>query len=175
MDSPLTPHMECGILFYSHENKLGNLDTRWWVSPLYSVDSPRKISKKDDWSRNGLQYRGTMKDYFRQSIREAVEGEKVKTVTAKYPSWISSFFQYGTVEIMTEWGESNLWTTSMYYVPHPTETAQYIQTMLLKDDDSQDESTSKNIPSSPKNNTPNSLKPDEVGYDVRNTVRDVLR
>ena len=109
------------------------------------------------------------------SSSQAVEEEKVQTVTAKYPSWISSFFQYGTVEIMTEWGESNLWTTSMYYVPHPTETAQYIQTMLLKDDDSQDESTSKNIPSSPKNNTPNSLKPDEVGYDVRNTVRDVLR
>ena len=36
------------------------------------------------------------------SSSQAVEGEKVKTVTAKYPSFISSFFQYGTIEIMTE-------------------------------------------------------------------------
>jgi hypothetical protein len=36
------------------------------------------------------------------SASQAVEGEKVKTVTAKYPSWIASFFQYGNIEIMTE-------------------------------------------------------------------------
>ena len=36
------------------------------------------------------------------SSSQAVEGEKVKTVTAKYPGWLASFFQYGTIEIMTE-------------------------------------------------------------------------
>ncbi len=108
------------------------------------------------------------------SSSQAVEWEKVKTVTARYPSWISSFFQYGTIEIMTEWGESNLWTTSMYFVPHPTETAQFIQTMLLKEAPS---SWKKDVANTTwdgeKSNTP--LGPEEVGYDVRSTVRDVLR
>ena len=36
------------------------------------------------------------------SSSQAVEGEKVKTVTAKYPGWMASFFQYGNIEIMTE-------------------------------------------------------------------------
>jgi hypothetical protein len=62
----------------------------------------------------------------------------------------------------------------MYYVPHPTETAQYIQTMLLKED-IQKEKTFNVPPPIPKNNIPTSLNPEEVGYDIRNTVRDVLR
>ena len=67
------------------------------------------------------------------SSSQAVEGEKVKTVAAKYPGWLASFFQYGTIEIMTEGGESNLGTTTMYYVPHPTDTAGLIQTLLSRE------------------------------------------
>ena len=36
------------------------------------------------------------------SSSQTVEGEKVKTITANYPSWIASFFHYGNIEIMTE-------------------------------------------------------------------------
>lgn len=105
------------------------------------------------------------------SSSQAVEGEKVKTVTSNYPSWIASFFQYGTIEIMTEWGESNLWTTSMYFVPQPTETARFIQTMLAKVQPEISEKTDESI----QKNTPPSLGTEEVGYDIRSTVRDVLR
>jgi hypothetical protein len=63
----------------------------------------------------------------------------------------------------------------MYYVPHPTETAELIQTMLLKDNGSEAESPRQALAQPQKNHTQTSLKPDEVGYDVRNTVRDVLR
>ncbi len=108
------------------------------------------------------------------SSSQAVEGEKVKTVTAKYPSFISSFFQYGNIEIMTEWGESNLGTTSMYYVPHPTETGELIQAMLLKEDTPNRVEMPTKAPTWQKN-TLSGMHPDKIGYDVRNTVRDVLR
>lgn len=110
------------------------------------------------------------------SSSQAVEGEKVKTVTAKYPSFISSFFQYGTIEIMTEWGDLNQGVTSMYFVPQPTETARLIQTLLAKDSNtiSQEHNTMRETDSWEKN-IPASVSPNEVGYDVRNNVRDVLR
>ena len=108
------------------------------------------------------------------SSSQAVEWEKVKTVTARYPGWLSSFFQYGTIEIMTEWGESALGTTSMFYVPHPTDTAGLIQTLLSR------EWVEVHIPS-PTENTdslwkiPTHIGPKEVSYDVKGIVRDVLR
>lgn len=108
------------------------------------------------------------------SASQAVEGEKVKTVTARYPGWLASFFQYGTIEIMTEWGETMLGTTSMYYVPHPTDTAGLIQTLLSR------EGTEIHTPSpteisGEKNEITSQIWPREVTYDVKWTVRDVLR
>lgn len=64
----------------------------------------------------------------------------------------------------------------MYYVPQPTETARLIQTMLSKEYNN--ESQPETIATSKQNreeNTQNSIGPEEVGYDIRNTVRDVLR
>jgi hypothetical protein len=64
----------------------------------------------------------------------------------------------------------------MYFVPQPTETARLIQTLLAKDSNSlsQERDLSRESESREKN-IPASVSPDEVGYDVRNTVRDVLR
>jgi ABC-type cobalt transport system substrate-binding protein len=67
------------------------------------------------------------------SSSQAVEGEKVKTVMAKYPSWIASFFHFGNIEVMTEGDQSSIGTTNMYYVPRPTETAHLIQSLLEKE------------------------------------------
>lgn len=113
------------------------------------------------------------------SSSQAVEGTKVKTVTARYPSWISSFFQYGTIEIMTEGGESNLGTTSMFYVPHPNETAFLIQTLLTPDPDDVPKETPKKVvtptqqqavpqkaPPTPENQS-SPIGPREVTYDVK--------
>ena len=110
------------------------------------------------------------------SSSQAVEGEKVKTVTSNYPSWVASFFQYWTIEIMTEWGESNLGTTSMYFVPQPTETARFIQTMLAKDQSIEpSDTTYVEKKESDTKNIPPAISTEEVGYDVRGIVRDVLR
>lgn len=110
------------------------------------------------------------------SSSQAVEGEKVKTVTAKYPSFIWSFFQYGTIEIMTEWWDLNQGVTSMYYVPQPTETARLIQTLLSKETTNSDTQHSKKIEKGPNERSSSiNIGSDEVGYDIRSTVRDVLR
>lgn len=63
-----------------------------------------------------------------------IESDKVKTVSAKYSGWIGSFFNYGTIEIMTEGDvSSTTGTLPMYYVTAPNETARLIQSMLNRE------------------------------------------
>ena len=58
----------------------------------------------------------------------------------------------------------------MYYVPQPTETARLIQTLLAKED-------TREFHPEPKasNKIGSEIGSEEVGYDVRGIVRDVLR
>lgn len=98
-----------------------------------------------------------------------IESEKIKTIRSSFPSWIASFFRYGTIEIMTEWDSSTVeWTMPMYYVTNPDETVQYIQEII-----SPDENEKWKITYSTNNKT--ELTPKKVSYDVKWTVRDVLR
>lgn len=63
-----------------------------------------------------------------------VEGDKVKTVSARYSGWIGSFFNFGTVEIMTEGDNLSMTgTMPMYYVTAPNETGRLIQSMLNRE------------------------------------------
>ena len=122
-----------------------------------------------------------------------LEGDKVKSVSARYSGWLGSFFNFGIIEIMTEGdNQSMTGTMPMYYVTAPNETARLIQSMLNR------ELTEEPlIPISPKlpadtlsptkipekkhtgttSQTSKSQKigPKEVSYDVKGTVRDVLR
>lgn len=120
-----------------------------------------------------------------------MEGEKIKTINAKYSGWLGSFFNFGTIEIMTE-GDSHtmLGSMPMYYVTAPNETGRQIQSMI-----DHTEHEEKRIPIAPSlpadqehvvetpttREAPTQQRGDgkigsrEVSYDVKGTVRDVLR
>ena len=119
-----------------------------------------------------------------------IESDKVKTVSAKYSGWIGSFFNFGTIEIMTEWDSSTTTgTLPMYYVTAPNETARLIQSMLNRE--LTEEPLIPIAPSLPADNTSSTQVPEklqeatadtsqkiwhkDVSYDVSETVRDVLR
>ncbi len=114
-----------------------------------------------------------------------IESDKVKTVSAKYSGWIGSFFNFGTIEIMTEWDSNSTGTLPMYYVTAPNETARLIQSMLdpeqtkepnipiapkLPDDGTHDTKIPKHYASAKWS----TISHKHVTYDVKGTVRDVL-
>ncbi len=111
-----------------------------------------------------------------------VEGDKVKTVSAKYSGWIGSFFNFGTVEIMTEGDSLSMTgTMPMHYVTAPNETGRLIQSMLNREATEEplisiaptlpaDGKQSTKIPEMPnKESSETSAKigPKEVTYDVK--------
>jgi hypothetical protein len=124
-----------------------------------------------------------------------VEWDKVKSVSARYSGWIGSFFNFGTIEIMTEWdNQSMTGTMPMYYVTAPNETGRLIQSMLNRELTEEplisiaptlpaDWLHATHIPKkigeiieksgSPKKDEKIGHK--DVSYDVKGTVRDVLR
>lgn len=60
-----------------------------------------------------------------------MEWEKVKTISASYFGWFWSFFNFGTVEIMSEGDVHGMaGTMPMYYVTAPNETGRLIQSMI---------------------------------------------
>jgi hypothetical protein len=119
-----------------------------------------------------------------------VEGDKVKTVSAKYSGWIGSFFNFGTVEIMTEWDNLSMTgTMPMYYVTAPNETGRLIQSMLNRELTEEplipiaqklpaDKESATKIPEKKHDEAHGKWKKishKEVAYDVKWVVRDVLR
>ncbi len=62
---------------------------------------------------------------------QTIESDKIKTVRSSFPSKLASFFDYGTVDILTEWdSQAMLGTMSMYYVTDPDEVVASIQSLL---------------------------------------------
>lgn len=100
---------------------------------------------------------------------QTIESDKIKTVRSSFPSKIASFFNYGTVDILTEGDtQAMMGTMTMYYVANPDEVVSNIQSLL-------DTKEKWRI-------TPVELQENiaEIGakehsYDTRNKVRDVLR
>jgi hypothetical protein len=121
-----------------------------------------------------------------------VEWDKVKSVSARYSGWLGSFFNFGTIEILTEWdNQSMTGTMPMYYVTAPNETGRLIQSMLNRELTQEPLiSIAPTLPADglhathapkkvdtrekpPKNTEKEWHK--NVTYDVKETVRDVLR
>lgn len=111
-----------------------------------------------------------------------IESDKVKTVSAKYSGWIGSFFNFGTIEIMTEWDSNSTGTLPMYYVTAPNETARLIQSMLDREHTKEplipiapklpaDGDKATRIPKPPHTEK---IGHKHISYDVKWTVRDVL-
>lgn len=117
------------------------------------------------------------------SVVQTIDGNKVKTIQSVFPSKIASFFNYGTVHILTE-GDSQemMGTMSMYYVTSPDAVVTCIHSLI---DDPVDKTKKETI------KTPQaSLENDEWGaveniskkvetsrhtLDTREKIRDVLR
>lgn len=117
-----------------------------------------------------------------------IEWDKVKTVWAKYGGWIGSFFNFGTIEIMTEGDNMSMTgTMPMYYVTAPNETGRLIQSMLNREATEEplipiaptlpaDNISSTQVPQeTPEESVWEKIGPKEVTYDVKWIVRDVLR
>lgn len=55
---------------------------------------------------------------------------KIKTVQSIFPSKIASFFNYGTINILTEGDSAMIGTMSMYYVTNPDKAVSLIQSLV---------------------------------------------
>jgi len=65
---------------------------------------------------------------------QTIESDKIKTVRSMFPSKIASFFNYGTVDILTEGDtQAMIGTMSMYYVTDPDWVVTNIQSLLDKE------------------------------------------
>ncbi len=64
------------------------------------------------------------------STVQTIDWNKIKTVQSVFPSKIASFFNYGTIHILTEWDTALIGTMSMYYVTDPDSVVAYIQTLI---------------------------------------------
>lgn len=62
-----------------------------------------------------------------------IDGEKIKSVSARYTGIIGSIFHYGSIEIMTEGDSTSMnGTLPLYYVHNPVETARKIEELALE-------------------------------------------
>lgn len=64
------------------------------------------------------------------STIQTIEWEKIKTVQSIFPSKIASFFNYGTINILTEGDNAMIGTMSMYYVTNPDKAVSLIQSLV---------------------------------------------
>ncbi len=64
------------------------------------------------------------------SVVQSIEWDKIKTVQSIFPSKIASFFNYGTVHVLTEWDTAMIGTMSMFYVTNPDKAVANIQQLI---------------------------------------------
>lgn len=114
------------------------------------------------------------------STVQSIDCNKIKAVQSIFPSKIASFFNYGTINVLTEWDSSLIGTMTMYYVTDPDGVVANIHTMIDSELDtprvnpvhSQSENTSETIEIN-NNDTKNWSNRHTV--DTREQVRDILR
>lgn len=103
---------------------------------------------------------------------QTIESDKIKTVRSSFPSKIASFFNYGTVDVLTEWDtQAMMGTMSMYYVTNPDEIVSGIQSLL----DANDTKWVEIVPPKTIIEPTIQIGTKEHSYDTRNKVRDVLQ
>jgi hypothetical protein len=105
------------------------------------------------------------------SVVQTIEWEKIKTVQSVFPSKIASFFNYGTIHILTEWDTAMIGTMSMYYVTNPDKTVAYIQSLIddtptITDTETKTQETNMII---------QKMGSGRHSLDTREKIRDVLR
>jgi hypothetical protein len=62
---------------------------------------------------------------------QTIESDKIKTVRSSFPNKIASFFNFWTIDILTEWDSIDMiGTMSMYYVKDPDGVVANIELLL---------------------------------------------
>ncbi len=65
------------------------------------------------------------------SAVQTIESDKIKTVQSSFPNKIASFFNYGTIHVLTEGDtQAMMGTMSMFYVTNPDGVVAHIQSLL---------------------------------------------
>lgn len=59
-----------------------------------------------------------------------IESDKIKTIRSSYPSFLSSFFHFGTIEVLTEGDQDLLGHNIIEYVSRPEEAVEEINNLL---------------------------------------------
>ena len=59
-----------------------------------------------------------------------IDSDKIKNIRSSYPNFIASFFDFGTIEVLTEGDQDLLGHNSIEYVSHPEEAVRNINTLL---------------------------------------------
>lgn len=104
---------------------------------------------------------------------QTIESSKIKTVRSSFPNKIASFFNYGNVDVLTEWDNSTMMgTMSMYYVTDPDGVVTNIQSLL---DEEKEEMRQWTISTTPSHEETQNIGVKEHSYDTRSKVRDVLQ
>lgn len=105
---------------------------------------------------------------------QTIESSKIKTVRSSFPSKISSFFNYGDVDVLTEGDNSTIMgTMSMYYVTDPDGVVTSIQSLLDEEKEEMRQPVAPMI--SPSQEELQNIGAKEHSYDTRSKVRDVLQ
>jgi hypothetical protein len=107
---------------------------------------------------------------------QSLESDKIKTVRSAFPSKIASFFNYGNVEILTEWdNQAMMGTMSMYYVTDPDGIVTDIQSLLKEWKSENNNSTTIIESQTVVTSDDGDISSREYTVDTRSKVRDVLR
>ncbi len=64
------------------------------------------------------------------STVQSIDCNKIKAVQSIFPSKIASFFNYGTINVLTEWDSALVGTMTMYYVTDPDGVVANIHSMI---------------------------------------------
>ncbi len=108
---------------------------------------------------------------------QTIESDKIKTVRSTFPSKIASFFNYGTVDVLTEGDtQAMMGTMSMYYVTDPDNVVSNIQSLLDTPEDKQIQRKEVEpiMPAHPRK-IDYEISVKEHTFDTRGRIRDVLR
>lgn len=116
------------------------------------------------------------------STIQTIEGDKIKTVQSSFPSKVASFFNYGTVNVLTEWDtQAMMGTMSMYYVTNPDGVVAQIQS-LVDERPHKADTTPIVVPLAPTTQLPQiptrpigKKESQRHSLDTREKIRDVLR
>lgn len=109
------------------------------------------------------------------STVQTIDSDKIKTVQSIFPSKIASFFNYGTVNVLTEGDQAMIGTMSMFYVTNPDAIVAQIQSLIETSPNSEraERNTDTIDPIVPKPSPKVETRRHTI--DTREKIRDVLR